>query len=38
MKIESLNVARPQLMVYKGRTINTGILKKPCLGRSRCAL
>ncbi|HSY93534.1 MAG TPA: MOSC domain-containing protein [Candidatus Binatus sp.] len=32
MKIESLNVARPQLMVYQGKTINTGIVKKPVSG------
>ena len=32
MKIESLNVARPQLMVYKGATINTAIAKKPVSG------
>ena len=28
MKIVSLNVARPQLALYKGKTINTGIFKK----------
>ena len=33
MKILSLNVARPQLMVYKGATINTGIFKKPVSDR-----
>ena len=33
MKIISLNVARPHLMVYKGATINTGIFKKPVTGR-----
>jgi MOSC domain-containing protein YiiM len=33
MKLLSLNVARPQLMVYKGATINTGIFKKPVSGR-----
>jgi MOSC domain-containing protein YiiM len=32
MEILSLNVARPQLMVYKGETINTGIFKKPVSG------
>jgi MOSC domain-containing protein YiiM len=32
MKIESLNVARPQLMVYQGQTINTAISKKPVSG------
>jgi MOSC domain-containing protein YiiM len=32
VKIESLNVARPQLMIYKGATINTGIVKKPVSG------
>lgn len=32
MKIESLNVARPQLMVYQGKTINTAISKKPVSG------
>lgn len=32
MKIESLNVARPQLMVYQGRTINTAISKTPVSG------
>ena len=32
MKIVSLNIARPQLMVYQGATINTGILKKPVEG------
>jgi MOSC domain-containing protein YiiM len=32
MKLISLNVARPQLMVYKGTTINTGIFKKPVSG------
>ena len=35
MKIESLNVGRPQLMVYKGATINTGIVKKPVSGPVR---
>jgi MOSC domain-containing protein YiiM len=33
MKLVSLNVARTQLMVYKGATINTGIFKKPAAGR-----
>jgi len=33
LKILSLNVARPQLTVYKGATINTGIFKKPLSGR-----
>ena len=33
MKLISLNVARPNLMVYKGVTINTGIFKKPVPGR-----
>ena len=32
MKLISLNVARPQLMVYKGTTISTGICKKPVSG------
>jgi len=32
MKIEPLNVARPQLMVYQGKTINTAISKKPVSG------
>jgi MOSC domain-containing protein YiiM len=32
MKIVSLNVARPQLIVYNGATINTGIFKKPVSG------
>ena len=32
MKLVSLNVARPQLVVYKGTTINTGIFKKPVPG------
>lgn len=32
MKIESLNVARPQLMVYQGKTINTAIAKKSVSG------
>jgi MOSC domain-containing protein YiiM len=33
VKLISLNVARPNLMVYKGVTINTGIFKKPVPGR-----
>lgn len=33
MKLISLNVARPRLIVYKGTTINTGIFKKPVSGR-----
>jgi len=33
MKLLSLNVARPRLTVYKGATINTGIFKKPVIGR-----
>src|ERR1700675_1932510 len=33
VKLISLNVARPHLMVYKGATINTGIFKKPVTGR-----
>ncbi len=32
MKLVSLNVARPQLVVYQGTTINTGIFKKPVSG------
>jgi MOSC domain-containing protein YiiM len=32
MKLISLNVARPQLIMYKGETISTGILKKPVSG------
>src|SRR2546423_10809570 len=35
VKLISLNVARPHLMVYKGATINTGIFKKPITGRIR---
>ena len=33
MKLLSLNVAPPNLMVYKGATISTGIFKKPVTGR-----
>ena len=29
MKLVSLNVARPRLVVYKGQSINTGIFKQP---------
>ena len=32
MKLVSLNVARPQLVVYNGRTINTGIFKQSVSG------
>jgi MOSC domain-containing protein YiiM len=32
VKIASLNVARPRLVVYKGETINTGIFKQPVSG------
>jgi MOSC domain-containing protein YiiM len=32
MKLISLNIARPQLIIYKGETISTGILKKPVSG------
>jgi MOSC domain-containing protein YiiM len=35
VRILSLNVARPRLIVYKGATINTGIFKKPVSGRVR---
>jgi MOSC domain-containing protein YiiM len=35
MKLLSVNVARPQLMVYKGAIINTGIFKLPVIGRVR---
>jgi MOSC domain-containing protein YiiM len=35
VKLISLNVARPQLTVYKGATISTGIFKKPVSGRIR---
>jgi len=32
MKLVSLNVSRPRLIVYKGQTINTGIFKEPVSG------
>jgi MOSC domain-containing protein YiiM len=32
MKLLSLNVARPRLMMYQGETINTGIFKEPVSG------
>lgn len=32
MKLVSLNVARPQLALYRGITISTGIFKKPVTG------
>jgi MOSC domain-containing protein YiiM len=32
VKLVSLNVARPQLALYKGKTINTGIFKNPVSG------
>ncbi len=32
MKIVSLNVGRPRLIVYNGKTINTGIFKQPVSG------
>jgi MOSC domain-containing protein YiiM len=32
MKLISLNVARPQLALYRGATISTGIFKKPVSG------
>lgn len=32
MKLISINVARPRLIVYSGTTINTGIFKKPVSG------
>lgn len=32
MKLVSLNVARPRLVVYQGQTINTGIFKEPVSG------
>jgi len=33
MKLISLNVARPRLIVYNGATINTGIFKQPVSGQ-----
>jgi MOSC domain-containing protein YiiM len=33
MKLISLNVGKPRLMVYKGATISTSIFKKPVSGR-----
>jgi len=35
VKLVSLNVARPRLVVYNGRTINTGIFKEPVSGPVR---
>jgi MOSC domain-containing protein YiiM len=32
LKLVSLNVARPRLVVYQGKTINTGIFKEPVSG------
>ena len=32
MKLISLNVARPRLVLYKGQSINTGIFKQPVSG------
>jgi MOSC domain-containing protein YiiM len=32
VKLVSVNVARPRLVVYNGRTINTGIFKEPVSG------
>ncbi len=32
MKLISLNVARPRLILYQGKTINTGIFKEPISG------
>jgi len=32
VKLVSLNVARPRLIVYQGKTINTGIFKEPVSG------
>ena len=32
MQLISLNVARPRLIVYQGKTINTGIFKQPISG------
>jgi len=33
MKLVSLNVARPRLVLYQGKTISTGIFKEPVSGR-----
>lgn len=33
MKLLSLNIARPRLVLYKGRSINTGIFKQPTADR-----
>ncbi|HEY0077364.1 MAG TPA: MOSC domain-containing protein [Pyrinomonadaceae bacterium] len=33
MKIVSVNVGRPRLVVWKGRTVSTGIFKEPVEGR-----
>jgi MOSC domain-containing protein YiiM len=33
VKLISLNVARPRLVVYKGATVSTGIFKQPVSGR-----
>jgi MOSC domain-containing protein YiiM len=33
MKIISVNVSRPRLVVWKGRTVSTGIFKEPVEGR-----
>jgi MOSC domain-containing protein YiiM len=35
VKLVALNVARPRLVVYKGKTINTGIFKLPVSGPLR---
>jgi MOSC domain-containing protein YiiM len=32
LKLVSLNVARPRLIIYNGKTINTGIFKQPVSG------
>jgi MOSC domain-containing protein YiiM len=32
VKLVSLNVARPRLVFYKGKSINTGIFKQPLSG------
>ena len=32
MKLVSLNVARPRLVIYKGQSINTGIFKQQVSG------